>query len=97
MVLTYARSYVVEKSLIGAYNEGKKFKVIVVDARPHNEGKILLNALSSNCPELDLSYTLINSARYRIIFVFVFVSSFDRNKLLLSMIKLQITIACVAT
>ena len=64
MILTYARSYVVEKGLIRAYNEGKKFKVVIVDARPHNEGKVLLNALSSNCPELDLSYTLINSARY---------------------------------
>ena len=72
VILTYARSYVVEKSLIGAYHEGKKFKVIVVDARPHNEGKVLLNELAKCCPDLDISYTLINSARYYLHFTLSF-------------------------
>merc|ERR1712048_1318598 len=39
-------------------------KVIIVDARPHLEGKHLLNALSSNCANMDISYTLINSLSY---------------------------------
>merc|ERR1719295_130195 len=64
VLLTFARSYVVEKSLIRAFNEGKRFKVVIVDARPHHEGKLLLHALSTNCPAMDISYTLINSASY---------------------------------
>ena len=64
VLLTFARSYVVEKSLIRAFNEGKQFKVVIVDARPHHEGKLLLHALSTNCPAMNISYTLINSARY---------------------------------
>ncbi|KAF8607644.1 eukaryotic translation initiation factor 2B delta subunit [Ceratobasidium sp. AG-I] len=45
VVLTYARSSVVEKLLISAHRAGKRFEVIVVDSRPMLEGKNLLRTL----------------------------------------------------
>ncbi|KIX08498.1 uncharacterized protein Z518_03154 [Rhinocladiella mackenziei CBS 650.93] len=39
VILTYAKSSIVEKTLITAHRQGKKFKVIVVDSRPMFEGK----------------------------------------------------------
>ncbi|EXJ78506.1 translation initiation factor eIF-2B subunit delta [Capronia coronata CBS 617.96] len=39
VILTYAKSSIVEKTLINAHRQGKKFKVIVVDSRPMFEGK----------------------------------------------------------
>ncbi|PCH41356.1 eukaryotic translation initiation factor 2B delta subunit [Wolfiporia cocos MD-104 SS10] len=47
VILTYARSSVVEKVLLGAHEEGRDFSVIVVDSRPMLEGKRLLSILSS--------------------------------------------------
>ncbi|GBE79392.1 eukaryotic translation initiation factor 2B delta subunit [Sparassis latifolia] len=47
IILTYARSSVVEKVLLGAHSEGRNFSVIVVDSRPMLEGKRLLSVLSS--------------------------------------------------
>jgi translation initiation factor eIF-2B subunit delta len=39
VILTYAKSSVVEKTLLKARGQGKRFKVIVVDSRPLFEGK----------------------------------------------------------
>lgn len=39
VILTYAKSSIVEKTLIAAHRQGKDFKVIVVDSRPMYEGK----------------------------------------------------------
>ncbi|EXJ84256.1 translation initiation factor eIF-2B subunit delta [Capronia epimyces CBS 606.96] len=39
VVLTYAKSSIVEKTLINAHRQGKKFRVIVIDSRPMFEGK----------------------------------------------------------
>ena len=39
VILTYAKSSIVEKTLIAAHRQGKQFKVIVVDSRPMFEGK----------------------------------------------------------
>ncbi|KAI1611068.1 translation initiation factor eIF-2B delta subunit [Exophiala viscosa] len=39
VILTYAKSSVVEKTLIAAHRQGKTFKVIIVDSRPMFEGK----------------------------------------------------------
>lgn len=39
VILTYAKSSVVEKTLLTAHRQGKRFKVIVVDSRPLFEGK----------------------------------------------------------
>ncbi|KAI0316983.1 hypothetical protein OF83DRAFT_1123689 [Amylostereum chailletii] len=47
VVLTYARSSVVEKVLMQAWSDGTKFSVIVVDSRPMLEGKRLLSVLSA--------------------------------------------------
>ncbi|TCD71367.1 hypothetical protein EIP91_011138 [Steccherinum ochraceum] len=47
VILTFARSSVVQKVLLGAMEEGRQFSVIVVDSRPMLEGKRLLSVLSS--------------------------------------------------
>ncbi|KAH9947298.1 eukaryotic translation initiation factor 2B delta subunit [Amylocystis lapponica] len=47
VVLTYARSSVVEKVLLGAQSDGRNFSVIVVDSRPMLEGKRLVSVLSA--------------------------------------------------
>ncbi|KAJ7781551.1 eukaryotic translation initiation factor 2B delta subunit [Mycena metata] len=59
IILTYARSSVVEKVLLSAYKQGKRFSVIVVDSRPLLEGKALLQALTSAPP---VSWTLSNDS-----------------------------------
>ncbi|KAF7506770.1 hypothetical protein GJ744_011382 [Endocarpon pusillum] len=45
-VLVYAKSSVVEKSLLTAYREGKAFSVVVADSRPLFEGKNLARSLA---------------------------------------------------
>ncbi|KAG9101080.1 hypothetical protein FS749_010486 [Ceratobasidium sp. UAMH 11750] len=47
VVLTYARSSVVEKLLVSAHRAGKRFEVIVVDSRPMLEGRNLLATLAA--------------------------------------------------
>ncbi|KAF9915610.1 hypothetical protein FBU30_001862 [Linnemannia zychae] len=47
VILTYARSSVVQGLLLAAHAKGIKFKVIVVDSRPRFEGKQLLRALAT--------------------------------------------------
>ncbi|KAG2077707.1 IF-2B-domain-containing protein [Suillus decipiens] len=47
VILTYARSSVVEQVLVGAWDDGKQFSVVVVDSRPMLEGKKLLSVLSA--------------------------------------------------
>jgi len=42
VILTHARSHVVEQLLTQAHKDGKKFKVVIVDSRPKREGKELL-------------------------------------------------------
>ncbi|KAL9933778.1 hypothetical protein V8E36_007436 [Tilletia maclaganii] len=47
VVLTYARSSVVEHTLHAAWDAGKRFEVIVVDSRPLLEGQRLLASLTA--------------------------------------------------
>jgi len=47
VVMTYARSSVVQKVLLEAWAEGTRFSVIVVDSRPMLEGKRLLSVLAA--------------------------------------------------
>ncbi|KAF9918792.1 hypothetical protein BX616_005602 [Lobosporangium transversale] len=47
VILTYARSSVVQGLLLAAHAKGIKFKVIIVDSRPRFEGKQLLSALAN--------------------------------------------------
>ncbi|KAF9439020.1 hypothetical protein BGZ76_001472 [Entomortierella beljakovae] len=59
VILTYARSSVVEGLLLAAHAKGIKFKVIVVDSRPRFEGKQLLRALAN--AGLPCSYVLLTA------------------------------------
>ncbi|RKP08782.1 hypothetical protein THASP1DRAFT_29428 [Thamnocephalis sphaerospora] len=58
VVLTFARSSVVEKVLLAAKKRNIDFRVIVVDSRPLLEGKYLLQTL--NAAGIDCTYTWIN-------------------------------------
>ncbi|KAL8662621.1 MAG: hypothetical protein Q9202_004579 [Teloschistes flavicans] len=46
VILTFAKSSIVERTLAEAYKQGKKFRVIVVDSRPLHEGRNLALALA---------------------------------------------------
>ncbi|KIY73783.1 eukaryotic translation initiation factor 2B delta subunit [Cylindrobasidium torrendii FP15055 ss-10] len=61
VILTFARSSLVQKILLSAHAEGKQFSVIVVDSRPLNEGKTLLKALTSVQPPIPCTYTLLSA------------------------------------
>lgn len=58
VILTYAKSSVVEKTLIAAHRQGKDFRVIVVDSRPMFEGKN--HATSLIRAGLRVQYALLN-------------------------------------
>ncbi len=62
VILTYARSQVVEQILIRAREEGKSFQVIVADGGPLHEGKELMKRLSA--VGLDVTYVLVNAVPY---------------------------------
>ncbi|KAF9247119.1 IF-2B-domain-containing protein [Melanogaster broomeanus] len=59
VILTYARSSVVEKVLLHAWEDGKQFSVIVVDSRPMLEGKALLRSLTA--ASIPCTYLLLPS------------------------------------
>ena len=58
VILTYAKSSIVQRALVTAHEEGKRFRVIVVDSRPLHEGKHLATALAG--VGMDVKYCLIN-------------------------------------
>lgn len=47
VILTFAKSSIVERMLIEAYRQGKKFRVIVIDSHPLFEGRNLARALTN--------------------------------------------------
>lgn len=57
VILTYAKSSIVEKTLATAHSKGKKFTVIVVDSRPLFEGKNLVASLSEL--GIEVQYSMI--------------------------------------
>ncbi|CAM0141117.1 unnamed protein product [Umbelopsis sp. WA50703] len=59
VILTYAKSSVVEALLLEAKRSGYEFRVIVVDSRPMFEGKHLLRRLVS--AGIECSYVLLSS------------------------------------
>jgi len=59
VILTYAKSSVVEKVLLEAHEVGKKFSVVVVDSRPLLEGKVLLESLTSGSNPIPCTYALL--------------------------------------
>lgn len=62
VILTYARSVVVRDLLLSSWREGKRFRVIVADSRPFQEGKILLAELVEM--GIPCTYIHINAAGY---------------------------------
>jgi len=59
VILTYARSSVVEKVLLQAQEDGKLFSVIVVDSKPLLEGKVLLKVLTGGSNPIPCTYVLL--------------------------------------
>jgi translation initiation factor eIF-2B subunit delta len=64
VIMTYAKSSIVQRALVKAHEEGKKFRVIVVDSRPLHEGKHLAAALVGL--GMDVKYCLINGLSHNI-------------------------------
>ena len=62
IILTFARSAVVEQALLEAYFKGKKFSVVVVDSRPFYEGKQLVKTLAQ--AGIHCEYVLISGLSY---------------------------------
>ncbi|KAF5302896.1 hypothetical protein FQA39_LY02076 [Lamprigera yunnana] len=62
VILTYGYSSLIEKILVDAHKEQKRFKVVVLDARPLFEGKEMLRRLVFN--GIQCSYLLINAASF---------------------------------
>jgi translation initiation factor eIF-2B subunit delta len=63
VILTYAKSEAIQVVLLEAHKmKTKKFRVIVVDAKPLFEGKVLLRALRE--AGLDCTYILLNALSY---------------------------------
>ena len=64
VIMTYAKSSIVQKALVRAYEEGKRFSVIVIDSRPLHEGKHLAAALVTL--GIDVKYCLLNGLAHNI-------------------------------
>ncbi|RDL39427.1 uncharacterized protein BP5553_03767 [Venustampulla echinocandica] len=64
VILTYAKSSVIQRTLMTAHQEGRKFRVIVVDSRPLHEGKHLAAALVGI--GIEVKYCLINGLSHNI-------------------------------
>ena len=64
VIMTYAKSSIVQRALVKAHDDGKKFRVIVVDSRPLHEGKHLAAALIGL--GIDVKYCLINGLSHNI-------------------------------
>ncbi|OQS02594.1 DNA polymerase delta catalytic subunit [Thraustotheca clavata] len=80
VILTYARSEVIESLLKEAHDLKTNFKVIVVDSRPHFEGKKLIRSLANH--GLPCSYIHINGLSYvmkQVTKVFLGASAFMSN------------------
>ncbi|KIO19890.1 hypothetical protein M407DRAFT_16068 [Tulasnella calospora MUT 4182] len=58
-ILVYARSSVVEKTILAAWDAGRRFNVVVIDSRPLLEGKALLASLTS--ASIPATYALLSS------------------------------------
>ncbi|MCJ1247353.1 hypothetical protein MMC30_004567 [Trapelia coarctata] len=64
VILTFAKSSIVQKSLVEAFRNGKKFRVIVVDSRPLFEGMHLARALAGL--GLQVQYSLTHAIAHTI-------------------------------
>ncbi|KAL8972139.1 MAG: hypothetical protein Q9183_000706 [Haloplaca sp. 2 TL-2023] len=57
VIMTFAKSSIVERALVEAYRLGKKFRVIIVDSRPLYEGRNLAIALANLGLEVEYALT----------------------------------------
>lgn len=62
VILTYASSHVVKATLIAAHEQGRNFRVVVVDSRPLFEGKPLVRELAQ--AGISVTYVLITGLSY---------------------------------
>lgn len=93
VLLTYGSSSAVEMVLLHAHELGKHFRVVVVDARPKLEGKLLVRRLVEN--GLTCTYAHINAVSYimhEVTRVFLGASSIFSNGTVYS----RVGTACVA-
>ena len=58
VIMTYAKSSIVEKTLAEAFYQGKRFRVVVIDSHPLYEGRNLARALLDL--GVEVQYSLIN-------------------------------------
>lgn len=61
-ICRYFRSTLVRDILVECHNSSKKIRVVVVDSRPHYEGKEVFKFLSSR--GISCTYVLINAISY---------------------------------
>ncbi|KAL9119956.1 MAG: hypothetical protein Q9187_003485 [Circinaria calcarea] len=64
IILTFAKSNVIQQTLVEAHRRGKKFRVIIVDSRPLFEGKRLARALADL--DLEVQYSLTHAIGHAI-------------------------------
>lgn len=66
VVVTYAKSSIVLKTLMEAWDAGTRFRVVVIDSSPLFEGRRTASTLASSCPGLSVTYTLISAAAHAV-------------------------------
>lgn len=64
VIVTYAKSSIVEKTLLEAHKRGKKFRTIIVDSRPLFEGKNMARTLSRE--GMEVQYTLTHAISHAV-------------------------------
>lgn len=64
VILTFAKSSLVQKTLIDAHNRGVRFRVIVIDSKPLFEGKNLARTLA--LLGLEVQYSLMHALSHSI-------------------------------
>ncbi|CAG8918141.1 unnamed protein product [Penicillium salamii] len=64
VIVTFAGSSIVKETLIKAHNQGKRFRVSIIDSRPLFEGKSLARALVS--AGLEIQYSLVHATTHAI-------------------------------
>lgn len=64
VIVTFAGSSLVKQILLAAHEEGKKFRVSIIDSRPLFEGKALARALAN--AGLDVEYSLVHGISHAI-------------------------------
>lgn len=63
-IVTYAKSSIVEQTLLRAHESGTRFKVIVIDSRPLHEGKNLARSLAH--AGIEVQYMLLEGQAFAV-------------------------------